>query len=137
MAGLPAKVRKFVQLHRHRKKLEAELERNKETAEKLEAELCEEFAAAGIQNISIDGATVFLARQIWASPAAGQGEALARAMRTIGMGDLVKETVNANQLSAFVRELPRDTDDMPILPAALAGLVCVRDVVSVRVNERS
>ena len=52
-----------------------------------------------------------------------------KALRSEGYGSLITENVNANSLSAFVKEQMADNDD--ILPDWLEGKVNVFDKVTV------
>lgn len=69
------------------------------------------FAQEGTQSIkTASGATCYLYSTLWAS--APEPDALLETP----FGYLVKDSVNGQSLSAAIRELPRDDDDMPILP---------------------
>ena len=64
---------------------------------------------------------------------AGRKEELFAALRGEGFGDLVYETVNANSLSAFVKEQISENGDT--LPAWLDGLVNVFEKTTVGVRK--
>ena len=68
-----------------------------------------------------------------ASAAAGRKEELFAALRGEGFGDLVYETVNANSLSAFVKEQIEENGD--VLPEWLDGLVNVFEKTSVSLRK--
>ena len=55
------------------------------------------------------------------------------ALKNEGYGSLITETVNANSLSAFVKEQMADNDD--ILPDWLEGKVNVFDKVTVNLRK--
>jgi len=55
----------------------------------------------------------YLSTRTYASPQAGQQEALYDWLRKNGYGDLVRETVYAQSLSAFVKELLGEEDELP------------------------
>ena len=55
------------------------------------------------------------------------------ALKNEGYGSLITETVNANSLSAFVKEQMADNDD--ILPNWLEGKVNVFDKVTVNLRK--
>ena len=57
------------------------------------------------------------------------------ALREAGFGDLIYETVNANSLSAFVKEQISENGDM--LPGWLSGLVHVFEKTSVSLRRAS
>lgn len=118
-----AKVREYQRFRELQKAADAELKGYKELADELEAELIDAFAEAGVQNINVDGKTVYLHRSVYARRCEGvDAEAVKAALRAAGAEDLVTETVNANTLSAYVRELTED-DDAPGLPEPLVGIV--------------
>jgi hypothetical protein len=101
-----------------------------EQMDALEDAIREDLIEAGISSINIDGAKVYINRQIWASP---DGEGAFEAMKGVeGFDILVKPSVNTQSLSAVVRELPKDKDGMPILPAELVGKIKVREVFDLR-----
>jgi hypothetical protein len=118
-----AKVRRYKELREAQAASDAEAKAIKEEADKLEAELVEAFGEAGVQNLNVDGKTVYLHRSVYARRCEGIGlEDVKAALRAAGAGDLVTETVNANTLSAYVRELTED-DDAPGLPEPLVGVL--------------
>ena len=66
---------------------------------------------------------------------AGRKEELFAALRGEGYGDLVYETVNANSLSAFVKEQMAENGDA--LPSWLDGLVNVFEKTGVSLRKAS
>ena len=68
-----------------------------------------------------------------ASATADHKDELFKALRAEGYGGLVYETVNANSLSAFVREQISENDD--VLPDWLEGLVSVFEKTTVGVRK--
>lgn len=90
-----------------------------------EEQLIEYMLDAGTESIRIvlpDGSkkTVFIRNEVWAS--ALDVDTLRNHPDTAG---LVKETVNGQTLSAWVRELDRDDDGQPILPDELREAIKV------------
>ncbi len=77
------------------------------------------------------GFTYSLTTRTFASPMAGDKEALYAALRENGYGGLITETVNANTLSSTVGELIEQNGDA--LPDWLAGKVSTYDKTSVRI----
>lgn len=76
---------------------------------RLEARLIEEMALEGIQNMKVNGRTIYIQRQTWAGHF-GDKDGLCQALIKAGMQEYVSETFNTNQLSAFVREFdPENT----------------------------
>ncbi len=82
------------------------------------------------QNFTRAGTMFCLTTRIRASAMEGMKDELFAALRSEGFGDLIYETVNANSLSAFVKEQIAENageslDDDDTLPAWLDGLVNV------------
>ena len=72
--------------------------------EKLDKQLSDEMAKEECPNFTHNGSTFYLTSRLYASPKAGGKEALFAALRAKGFGDMIKEGVNANSLSSFVKE---------------------------------
>lgn len=106
----------------------------KKEREELEARLLEQFGQQGVSKVSLNDKTVYMHRQTWAGVVDGRKEDLHAALRDVGAGDLVKESVNMNSLSALVREYPKDEAGAPVLPAPLVGLVRVTERYSLRIR---
>jgi len=113
----------------------------KEELAMVEAQLLEQFEDMGMSQIKTKAQpgrpsrTVHLHRMVTASVVGGKTPELCSAMKAIGMGALVKETVNHQTLGSWARDQERDKDDLPILPPELAGIVSVFEKISVRVRK--
>ncbi len=110
------------------KELGAEIER-------LDFALSEQMALSETQNFTRAGFMFYLNTKTRASAAAGVKEELYAALKAQGFGDLVYETVNANSLSAFVRE--QTAENGGALPGWLSGLVNVFEQTGVGVRKAS
>lgn len=97
--------------------------------------LSELMAETETQNFTRAGMMFCLTSKTRASAKAGRKEELFAALRGEGFGDLVYETVNANSLSAFVKEQTAENGDQ--LPAWLDGLVNVFEKTSVSLRKAS
>ena len=97
--------------------------------EETEYRLSELMAETETQNFTRAGMMFCLTTKTRASAMAGSKDELYQALKKAGYGDLVYETVNANSLSAFVKEQMSENDD--ILPDWLEGKVNVFDKVTV------
>ena len=74
------------------------------------------MAETETQNFTRAGTMFSLTTKIRASAVAGRREELYAALKENGYGDLVYETVNANSLSAFVKEqIAENQDTVPDL----------------------
>ena len=95
--------------------------------------LSELMAETETQNFTRAGMMFCLTSKTRASAMAGRKEELFAALRGEGFGDLVYETVNANSLSAFVKEQIEENGD--VLPEWLDGLVKVFEKTSVSLRK--
>lgn len=126
-------LRKYRELRDLQKQSTAEVTAFKEEADKIEIKLIELFSEAGMQNVNIDGRTIYLHRDVYARRLAGvSAEELQAALVRAGAGDLIKESVNGSTLSAYVRELTED-DDAPGLPIELDGILEPGERFTVRI----
>ena len=122
-----AAVRQMIRLTDEIDSLEAELKSLKADRTAIERELLEQMGATGVDHLRLDDRTVYRSLTLRASvPAEKRAEAVA-AMRAIGLGDLVTEGVNAQTLSAQVREWARGEVGIPAE---------VRDLISVYEDRR-
>ena len=118
----------YAALTAERRKLESEVNAIKRDLADREAKLVEAFGEAGIQNIkTASGQTVYLNREIFARLAGDQEEAHA-AFRHAGLGDLIKEVINAQTLRAYVREMDE------ALPEGLQPYIDVTEVYRMRMR---
>lgn len=104
--------------------------------EETDYRLATMMAESETQNFTHAGTMFSLTTKTRASATVDRKEDLFTALRKEGYGDLVYETVNANSLSAFVKEQIAENEDS--LPVWLDGLVNVfeKTTVGVRKNTR-
>lgn len=103
--------------------------------DEVDYRLSELMAESETQNFTRAGTMFCLTTKTRASATAGRKEELFSALRGEGYGDLVYETVNANSLSAFVKEQIAENSD--VLPAWLDGLVNVFEKTNVSLRKAS
>ena len=103
--------------------------------DEVDYRLSELMAETETQNFTRAGMMFCLTSKTRASAVAGRKDELFAALRGEGYGDLVYETVNANSLSAFVKEQIAENGD--VLPAWLTGLVNVFEKTGVSVRKAS
>ena len=136
-AGIPLdKLRRYRELRDAAAASESEAKAIKEAAALLEIELVEAFTEAGTQSVNLDGKTIYLHRSTFAQRKAGfDSEDIKVALRACGAAELVTETVNANTLSAWVRELVEAAEDGrgPGLPEAAAEVLELGERYAVRI----
>ena len=121
------------ELKETKKYAEQELKEITEEIDRIDAALAEQMIASETQNFTRNGTTFCLTSTTRASAAAGRKDELFAALRAAGFGDLVYETVNANSLSAFVKEQTTENED--VLPQWLDGLVNVFEKTTVGVRK--
>ena len=121
------------ELKETKKFAEQELKEITEEIERVDAALAERMISTETQNFTRNGTMFCLTNATRASAAAGKKEELFAALRAAGFGDLVYETVNANSLSAFVKEQTTENED--VLPGWLEGLVNVFEKTTVGVRK--
>ena len=121
-------VSQYANLTIKRRDLEAEANRLKTELLSIEEKLVEEFSQAGVQNVKTTaGQTVYLNREVFAKVVGDQRKAYT-ALRRAGLGDFVKETVNAQTLRAYVREMDE------VLPKGLQPYIDITEVFRMRMR---
>lgn len=103
--------------------------------DEAEYRLSERMAESETQNFTRQGMMFCLTTKTRASATAGRKAELFAALRDEGYGDLVYETVNANSLSAFVKEQMAENGDA--LHGWLDGLVNVFEKTGVSLRKAS
>ena len=104
--------KEFAALTQRKRDLQAQLDSLNEDLERREATLLHRFGDEGVDSIRItvgkEKMTLFPARQLWASCLPGMEKPLFRLLRRNHLGDLIKEKVNTQSLSALIREFDKD-----------------------------
>lgn len=129
-----AKMHRMIELRRRRDELKLLLDEVTREEAALSETLVDQFADAGVQNVKTPQGTLYLHRSVSASLAVPEGmtpEQVFMTLQAHGLGWLVKETVNPQTLSAWVRE--RDKAGEP-LPEGLAEIVRPFEKYTVRVR---
>ena len=121
------------ELKETKKRLEDELKAVGLEIDRVDAALAQRMADTETQNFTRNGTMFCLTNTTRASATAGRKDDLFDALRAAGYGDLVYETVNANSLSAFVKE--QTTENGDTLPQWLDGLVTVFEKTTVGVRK--
>lgn len=106
------KVKRIVAIKNQLDELDAQMKALKAEYDKLEPEVIEYMTSEGIQNLAVDGRTVYVKRQIWASVNKENPFAL-DILRDNGLGDFIEEKVNSQRISAYVREFEKAGDEIP------------------------
>ena len=124
------KVHEFIGLIERKRGLEAALKDVENEIRSVEPIALEYMAGEGIQNCNVDGYTVYLQTQVWASLQDDRIAAIA-ALKDAGLEDMVQETVNSQTLSAWVREQEDG------VPESLKPHLRVNEVTKLRMRKAS
>jgi hypothetical protein len=121
-------VAEYAQKTEARRKLDAESKRLATEIAALDERLVDEFAKTGIQNVkTTTGQTVYLNREIFAKLVGDQKKAKT-ALRRAGLGEFIKEGVNAQTLRAYVREMDE------VLPRGLQPYIDITEIYRIRMR---
>ena len=124
---------KLKALRDRKAELEAELKDVNAEIDNADWHLSNLMAESETQNFTHAGTTFRLVTKTRASAKAGRKDDLFEALRGEGYGDMITETINANNLSAFVKEQIAENGDA--LPEWLDGLVSVFEKTTVGVRK--
>jgi vacuolar-type H+-ATPase subunit I/STV1 len=102
-------LRGFVSLENRKRDLDAELKSVKQQLDDLEEALVPQFIEDGVQRMTVDGRTVSIQQDVYASPL-NDREDVVDALKQSELGQYVAENYNTNSLTAFVREVRRDVE---------------------------
>ena len=121
------------ELRERKAELAEETKANNAEIEQAEFQLSQLMASTETQSFQRAGMLFYLTTKTYASANKEQKDELFDALRNEGYGSLITETINANSLSAFVKEQMSDNDD--VLPEWLDGKVNVFDKVTVSLRK--
>lgn len=124
---------KLKELRELKKWTESELKEINATIEQTDYDLSNLMAESETQSFNRSGTLFYLNTKTYASAAAEKKEDLYQTLKENGFGSLVVETVNANSLSAFVKEQIMENED--VLPSWLDGKVNVFEKTTVGVRK--
>ena len=116
-----------------KKNLEQQLKAINAQLEEKDTALATAMAESETQNFTRSGTMFCLTNTTRASASTERRQELFEALRTGGFGDLIYETINANSLSAFVKE--QMLENMNTLPDWLNGLVNLYEKATVGVRK--
>jgi hypothetical protein len=116
-----------------KKELEQKLKAVNAEIDEVDFNLANAMLESETQNFTRSGVMFCLTNTTRASVAAERKDDLFEALRAEGYGGLIYETVNANSLSAFVKEQMSENNDT--LPDWLNGLVNVFEKTTVGVRK--
>lgn len=139
-------VNEFIELDEQRKGKEGEIDKIKERMSELEPLIMERFENAGMQSMkSTQGTVIYVRRDLWAGAKEGAEVLLLESLKAVGLGDMVKEKVNTQTLSAYVREQEKEQfgsnvsakpdDIIQVLPEGLREAVNITEKFSLRTRK--
>ena len=100
-------LKEFVALEKRKRDLDAELKAVAARLDDLEQALVPQFVTDGVASMKLDGYTVYLAQDVYASPLNGRSQVIA-ALKASELAQYVSENYNTQSLKAFVRELAEE-----------------------------
>lgn len=135
--------RLFAVLDKARKTFEALGTSAGEDSAKVESELLPRMRESGMQSMKVAGTTVYVERKLWGSAKDGNAPLLCAALKEMGHGDMVKEGVNGQTFSAYIREIEDSLSKVPLspeelipkLPELLQPVVHVSEVFKIRARK--
>ena len=121
------------ELRERKAELADETKANNAEIEQAEYDLSQLMTQTETQSFQRAGTLFYLTTKTYASADKEHKDELFDALRNEGYGSLITETINANSLSAFVKEQMSENDD--VLPDWLEGKVNVFDKVTVALRK--
>jgi len=139
-------VNEFIELDEQRKGKEGEIDKLKERMAELEPQIMERFENAGMQSMkSKHGTVIYVRRDLWAGAKEGADVLLLESLKSVGLGDMVKEKVNTQTLSAYIREQEKEhfgqnisakpNEIIDVLPEPLRAAVAITEKFSLRTRK--
>ena len=102
------KLKTYAKMLKKKNELEAELKSVKGKMSDIEDDILDYFAENGVDQIRVDGVTLYPRSQLWAS---AKTETEMKILAEHGHQDLVEEKVNTHRLSALIREMLQETEN--------------------------
>ena len=103
----------LVELRERKGRLQDELKAVNAEIENVDRQLAEAMTWEELQSFSRDGRLFYLKTETYVSPTAGARPRLIEWLKENGFGDIVQETVHHRTLSATVREMLDEDDELP------------------------
>lgn len=130
-------IKPYVVFDKKKKRLKLELAKITKAMTDMEPAIADAFTEQGIQSINVDGACVHLKRSLFAGAKDGKDKLIEvlKQMEDETWSFLVGDDINANKLSARVRECECDENDLPIIPDELKKVLSVAEVFKIGVRK--
>lgn len=104
-------LREWAKLANKKIQLKADLAKIIERMTEIGPALIDNLASEGIPRLTIEGRTVFPKEIIYAKIT--NKEDAIRVLRDAGLNDFISEGYNTNSISAYVREIDRNEEELP------------------------
>src|SRR5690606_20261911 len=104
---------RLVDLKERKEQLSDELKKLNAEIEETDRQLAELMVSEEIQTFVRNGRTFYLRNEVYVSPVAERRDELIRWFKEHGLGDIVQETVHPRTLSATVKEMLEEDDELP------------------------
>lgn len=124
---------KLKELKNRKKALDEEMKALNAEIDFTDIELSEAMLQEEMQNFKRSGMLYYLNTKTYASAIPGTKEELFNKLKAEGYGDMIYETVNANSLSAFIKEQILMNEEK--LPDWLEGLVNIYDKTTIGIRK--
>jgi len=121
-------IKKFVKLERAKSALADATNRINAKIDQIREQVCDNMTDAGIQNMKVDGRTVYTVNEIWPKRL-GTPEEVVAALKEADLKEYVKTGYNNQSVAALFREMDRNEEP---LPAALKGVIEPNHVTKVK-----
>jgi hypothetical protein len=121
---------RYAELDEKRLNLMREVDSLRKAQAAMEPLILEDMSVSGMESTKVNGRTIYIQRQIWAKYSSA--EEAVEALKEAGLGDLVKEKFNANQLAALLREMDAQGEEPP---AQFAGVIEPNEVFHIRTRK--
>jgi len=105
-------IKKLISIKKRLDELDAETKKLKAEYDALEPEVIAYLEQEGLDRVTMDGRTVYVRRQLWASVNKENPFAL-DILRENGLGDFIEEKVNSQRISAYIREFEKTGQVIP------------------------
>lgn len=106
------KIKQLIEIKKQLDELDAQTKKLKAEFEALEPEVITYLEQEGLDRVTLDGRTVSIRRQLWASVNKENPFAL-DILRDNGLGDFIEEKVNSQRISSYVREFEKNGQEIP------------------------
>lgn len=106
------KIKQLIEIKKQLDELDAQTKKLKAEFDALEPEVITYLEQEGLDRVTLDGRTVSIRRQLWASVNKENPFAL-DILRDNGLGDFIEEKVNSQRISSYVREFEKNGQEIP------------------------